>query len=145
MKCELPFVHFFLPQQFKLWIYYICLLWIFNQRGPCFVCWAGLQARRPITNEFSPFFVLDCQPIRRITAGYECVIIMSLRGRAKLSPSVFWRLPNCCPITPRHLLDQNSVCSAESIQRDAYHNPPASLPLCHDLKQRILYKKKIES
>lgn len=34
-------------------------------------------------------FVLDCQPIRRITAGYERVIIMSLQGRVKLSPSVF--------------------------------------------------------
>lgn len=31
-------------------------------------------------------FVLDCQPIRRLTAGYEHVIIMPLQGITKLSP-----------------------------------------------------------
>lgn len=58
------------------------------------VCWRA----SPLLMNSGPF-VLDCQPSRRITAGYECVIIMSLQGRAKLSPSVFWWLPNCCPIT----------------------------------------------
>lgn len=63
----------------------------------------------------SSSFVLDCQPIRSITAGYECVIIVSLQARAKLSPCVLWGLPNCCPITQRHLPDQNCACWAELI------------------------------
>lgn len=60
-------------------------------------------------------FVLDCQEIRRITAGYECVIIMSLQAWAELSPCVFRKQPNCCPITLRHLLDYHFVCLAELI------------------------------
>lgn len=88
-------------------------------------------------------FVLNCQPIRRITAGYECIIIMSLQGRAKWSPSVFWRLPNCCPITPRHLLDRNSVCSAESIQGDTFDNPLKKFfaTTYHVSKWHILWQK----
>lgn len=55
----------------------------------------------------SGLFVLDCQRIRRITAGYEHVIMVSQQDGAKLSPSVFRRLLNCCPMALRHLLVQN--------------------------------------
>lgn len=46
----------------------------------------------------SGLFVLECQRIRRITAGYEHIIMVSQQDGDKLSPSVFRRLLNCCPM-----------------------------------------------
>lgn len=59
----------------------------------------------------SGLFVFECQRIRRITAGYEHVIMVSQRDGAKLSPSVFRRLLNCCPMALRHLPVQNALQS----------------------------------
>lgn len=51
----------------------------------------------------SGLFVLKCQRIRRLTAGYEHIIMVSQQVGAKLSPSVLRRLLNCCPMALRHL------------------------------------------
>lgn len=136
MKCKLPFplpfieYHFFVHDSSNCeFIAFVCCEYLI--RDPFFVCLNRTANAPPPLLMNSGSFVLDCQPIRRITAGYECIIIMSLQGRAKLSPSVFRRLPNCCPITPRHLLDRNSVCSAESIRGGAYDSPLKKKPLCY--------------